>query len=173
MNTRVFKIFKGHVIASVYIFVNDSILETFPSQTFVFNDIWRNFLRRLRRGRQSKFGRRSLGWGGFNKSRWINIKYLGRLMGWRRIRLDYLVRAMPGFLASSTGEIFQIQVLGQSLPFIPSRRTNLRFNLMMSPLTSYFFPFVSFHGCHSLKKKKRRKKGGGKFPLELIKGQTV
>ena len=151
MNTRVFKIFKGHVIASVYIFVSDSILETFPSQIFVFNDIWRNFLGRLRRGRHSKLGWRSLGRGGFNRSRWINIKHLGRLMGRRRIRLDYLGRAMPGFLALSTGEIFQIQVLGQSFPFIPSRRTNLRFNLMTSPLTSYFFPFVSFQGRHSLK----------------------
>ena len=56
--------------------------------------------------KEVQFGRRSLGRGGFNRSRRINIKYLGRLMGRRRIRLDYLGLAMPGFLALSTGEIF-------------------------------------------------------------------
>ena len=130
----------------------------FPSQIFVFNDIWRNFLGRLRRGRHSKFGWRSLGRGGFNRSRRINIKHLGRLMGWRRIRLDYLVRAMPGFLASSTGEIFQIQVLGQSLPFILVDGRTWDSTSWRAPSLVTSFPLFPFMVAIPLKKRGGRRK---------------
>ena len=39
MNTRVFKILKGHVIASVYVLIRNSVLKAFPGQIFIFNNV--------------------------------------------------------------------------------------------------------------------------------------
>ena len=143
MNTRVFKIFKGHVIASVYIFVSDSILETFPDQTFVFNNIWRNFLRRLRRGRQSKFGR-SLGRGGLNRSGRINIKYLGRLMRRRRIRLATWDEPCLVFLLRRLGRFSKSKFLDKVFLLSPVDGRTWGSTFRRAPsLTSFpLFPFM-------------------------------
>ena len=47
MNTWVFKIFQGHVITDIYVFVLHSFLEAFPSQVLIFNNVRGNLQRRL------------------------------------------------------------------------------------------------------------------------------
>ena len=47
MNTRMFKVFQGHVIACSHVLISHSLLKTLPSQIFIFNKVHGNPLRRL------------------------------------------------------------------------------------------------------------------------------
>ena len=145
------KFLQAHVIACVYVLVLDGYLETFPSQIFVLNDI----CRRLGRARRSRLGqrssRRSLGRSGLNGSGRVHVDYLDGRLRLRRFGLNHLGRALLHSFVSTTGEPFQVNVLWQELPFVPSRwtcltlRTILGLTLRTFPLSYNFLPFVFFH----------------------------
>ena len=145
------KFLQAHVIAHVYVLVLDGHLETVPSQIFVLNDV----RRRLGRARRSRLGQRSsgrsLGRSGLNWSGRVHINYLDGRLRLRRFGLDYLGRALLNSFVSTTGEHFQVNVLWQELPFVPSRwmcltlRMILGLTLKTFPLSCNFLPFVLFH----------------------------
>ena len=145
------KFLQAHVIAHVYILILDGYLETFPSQVFVLNDI----RRRLGRARRSRFGQRSsgrsLGRSGLNWSERVHINYLDGRLRLGRFGLDHLGRALFNPFVSTTGEPFQVNVLWQELPFVPSRWTCLTLKtipgltLRTFPLSCNLLPSVLFH----------------------------
>ena len=130
MNSRMLKHFQGHVIACNHVFISHSLLKMFPSQIFIFNNIHRNPLRRLRRVRRS-----SLGWGDFNGHRQVYIMDLDRQLRCRRDRKARLENPRLGrpmlhlLVFSTTGKVSQIQRLGQVFHFISHRSTRLRLSL--------------------------------------------
>ena len=126
MDAWMLKFLQAHVIAHVYVLILDDHLETFPSQIFVLNDVRRR-LGRARRSRlgQRSSGRRSLGRSGLNWSGRVHINYLDGRLRLRRFGLNHLGRALLNSFVSTIGEPFQINVLGQKLPFLPSRWTYL------------------------------------------------
>ena len=144
------KFLQAHVIAHVYILVLDGYLETFPSQVFVLNDVRRRLGQTRRRLGQRSSGR-SLGRSGLNWSGRVHIDYLDGRLRLRRFGLDHLGRALFNPFVSTTGEPFQVNVLWQELPFLPSRWTCLTFRTILGltlrtfSLSYNLLPSVLFH----------------------------
>ena len=95
-------------------------------------------------------GRHSFGWSDIHWSRQVHIEYLDEWWRHRRINLDNscLGRPMLGFLSSMTREVTQVQILGQRLPLIPSRRTSLGLGFRTAPLIPGKY-FLSCNICAS------------------------
>ena len=113
VNTRMFNVFQRYVIACSHVLISHGLLKPFPSQIFIFNNIHRNPLRRLRRVRRS-----SLGWGDFNGHRQVYIMDLDGQLRCRRDRKARLENPRLGrpmlhlLVFSTTGKVSQIQRLG-------------------------------------------------------------
>ena len=145
MNTRVLKLFQGHVIARSHILASYSLFKPLPSQVFILQKVHRDPLGRLGWGRSSGLGRSDI-----NKDGWVNINNLDGRLGGRKIRPSNL---RPGqfvlhLLSLTTGKVSQIQRLRQSFSLISSKKMRLGLSLRPGCPIHILLPFILFHSCH-------------------------
>ena len=145
MNTKVLKLFQGHVIARSHILASYSLFKPLPSQVFILQKVHRDPLGRLGRGRSSGLGRSDI-----NRDGRVNINNLDGRLGGRKIRPSNLRpgRSVLRLLSLMSRKVSQVQRLGQSFSLISSRNMRLGLRLRPSCPIHNLLPFIIFHSCH-------------------------